>query len=65
MISSTCRAKKSVNKYHKFGVVSAISTYGQALDGARLLDVGEGGVKVLELSINLLNGALGLGDLVE
>ena len=38
-------------------------TYGQVLNGARLLNVGESGVKVLELSINLLNGVLSLGNL--
>lgn len=38
-------------------------TYGQVLNGTRLLDVGESGVKVLELSINLLYSVLSLGNL--
>ena len=38
-------------------------TYSEVLEGTSLLDVGEGGLEILQLNINLLRGLLSFGDL--
>ena len=38
-------------------------TYGEVIEGTSLLDVGEGGLEILQLNINLLRGLLSFGDL--
>jgi len=63
MISSTYWQGGSVKFLQKSSCV--FSTYSQALNWARLLNVGKSGVEVLELSIDLLNSLLSLGNLLN
>jgi hypothetical protein len=63
MISSTYWQGGSVKFLQKSACV--FSTYSQALNWARLLNVGKSGVEVLELSIDLLNSLLSLGNLLN
>lgn len=54
----------NINPHLQYNSIIA-DTYGELFNGTRTFNVAEGGMKILEFVFDLLNGLLGLGNLLH